>query len=118
MGNVAIQGLHQAGPVIRVDLDIVTGAGHRDVRQPSVDQDVWSAVGVDVNQDAIGGLALAAVARHRRALDCHLSLARHIWHSWAAWFFAVPAAAYALRKHVRSTQTWRNRGRPKGIWRI
>ena len=46
----------------------MTGARYRHVRQPSIDQHVGRVVGVDVNQDAIGGLALAAVARHRVAV--------------------------------------------------
>jgi hypothetical protein len=46
--------------IIRIDLHVFSSSGHGHVREPAVDE-VFSVLGVDVHEDAVGGLSLTAV---------------------------------------------------------
>jgi hypothetical protein len=48
--------------VIRIDVRIVPRARHGDVREPSINEGLSRAADVDVDQDAVGRVPLAAVA--------------------------------------------------------
>src|SRR6516165_2882713 len=63
MRHVPTEGLREPGLVIGVDLRVVPPARHRHIREPAVDELFAQASGLHVHEDAIGGLALAAVAR-------------------------------------------------------
>ena len=62
--NVAVQSFCKLGFVVRVDLRVVPALRHRDVRHSAVDQFLPS-LGVHVDENAVGSLALTAVACHR-----------------------------------------------------
>ena len=63
MRDIADDGTRELRSVVRVNLRVIPAAGHSDVRQALVDEAIAAPLGVDVDEDAIGGLALAAVAR-------------------------------------------------------
>ena len=68
MRHVAIQRAWELHLVIGIDPRIVLPPGHRDVRESLVNKLLARTLGLDMHQDATGGLTLATVARHRVAV--------------------------------------------------
>lgn len=62
--DVAVQRARESQLVVGVDARIVLPARHRHIRQPLVNELLACMCGLDVHEDAAGGLPLAAVARH------------------------------------------------------
>jgi hypothetical protein len=63
MRDVAIQGGGKLRLVVGVDLPVVPAARERDVRQAPIHKRFSGALQVDVHEDPVGRLSLAAVAR-------------------------------------------------------
>jgi hypothetical protein len=54
--------LGQLAFVVRVELRIVAATGHCDIRQTTIHEFFSGLLGVDMDEHAVGGLALTAVA--------------------------------------------------------
>src|SRR6266478_3046763 len=54
--------------VVGVDLRIIASTRYRHIRQPAIDEFFSRLFGVDMDEHAVGGLSLAAVARYRVAV--------------------------------------------------
>src|SRR5262245_9758878 len=63
MSDVAAQGTHEPRPIVRIDLRIKAASRDRHIRETLVDE-LLTQARVDVDEDAVGGLALTAVAGH------------------------------------------------------
>ena len=62
MRNVALKSLCKVGSVVRVDLRVVPTPRYCDVCQAAVDEFFSRLLRVYVNEHAVGGLSLAAMA--------------------------------------------------------
>jgi hypothetical protein len=63
MRDVAIEGGGELCLIVGVDLGIVAAARDRDVRQTLIHELFSGSLQVDVHEDAVGRLSLAAVTR-------------------------------------------------------
>jgi hypothetical protein len=64
MGHVAAEFMAQRGCVVRINLRVIASTRNRDIGYAAVEQILSSQLGAHVNQDAVGSLSLAGVARH------------------------------------------------------
>ncbi len=64
MGHVAAEFLPERVCIIRIDLGVIASTRDRDIGHAAVEQIFRTQLGVHVNQDAVGSLSLAGVARH------------------------------------------------------
>ena len=55
-------------PLVRIDLRVVAGAGDGNVGQSAINEFLAGVLGVHVDEDAVGGLPLTAMARYRVAV--------------------------------------------------
>src|SRR5712692_9096021 len=71
------------GPVIRVDLRVVPTTRDRHVREASIDARFSHSLCVDLQQHAVYGLPLAAVAGHRIAV-VEMGMRVELEYDWTA----------------------------------
>jgi len=64
VGHVARELLGKLVFVVCVDLGIVASAGHRHIRQAAMHEFFSRLLSIHMHEHAVGGLSLAAVARH------------------------------------------------------
>src|SRR5207249_7144312 len=62
--NVVLKPLCKVGSVVGVDLRVVASTRHRHIRKPAIHKFLARLLRVHVHEHAVGGLLLAAVARH------------------------------------------------------
>src|SRR5260221_14461220 len=64
MRHIPAERLPETGPVVGVDLRVVSPPGDRDIREPAVNELLAERGGIHVQEHAICGLPLAAVTGH------------------------------------------------------
>jgi hypothetical protein len=64
MGYVAAEFLPERRCIIRVNLSVIASTRDRDIGRAAIEQILSAQLGVYVNQDTVGSLPLAGVARH------------------------------------------------------
>ena len=68
MRNIASKSFGKVSFVVRVDLRVVAATRHSNVCKAAIDELFSGLLGVHVDEHAVGGLPLTAVARHRVAV--------------------------------------------------
>jgi hypothetical protein len=117
--NIAAQLVPQRFRVIRVHLHVELSARHRYIGHTAVDEFAWGLFRVHVDQYALCGLALAAVACHRITViemwmlpRIELDLAARVRAE-----FQIAVAIDPLDGRQRaSSQVWSGRRRPPHRW--
>jgi len=64
MGHVAVECLRQRRWIVGINLGVIASTRDRNVGHAAVEQILRAQLGVHVNQDTVGSLALAGVAGH------------------------------------------------------